>query len=105
MLSRGPLKLPNERKAKPPPTSYFEVSFGPCCAIPGRRKIKAITKSPATFFIYNSLQELLRLATSFSAYDAGSGTLGYRAAKSKWKSSGERVPAKLRRSRGVAEPR
>src|ERR1700722_8448570 len=105
MLSRVPLKLPNERKSKPPPTSYFEVSFGASWATAGRQKIEAITKNPANFFISNTLQELLRLATSFSAYDAGSGTLGYRAAKSKWKSSGERVPAKLRRRRRIAEPR
>src|SRR5580693_858923 len=88
MLIRVPLKLANERKSKPPPTSYFEVSFGASCAIAGRQKIKAITKSPANFFISNTLQGIHRLPISFSAYDAGRGTLGYRAAKSKWKSFG-----------------
>src|ERR1700722_6557979 len=105
MLNRVPLKLANERKSKPPPPSYFEVSFGASCAIAGRQKIMAVTKSPANFFISNTLQELLRLAISFSAYDAGSGTLGYRAAKSKWKSFGVTVLAKSQWRHRIAEPR
>src|ERR1700685_4641273 len=40
---------------------------------------------------------------SFSAYDAGSGTLSYRVAKSKWKSFSVRVLPKLRRHRRIAE--
>src|SRR5580704_3956647 len=104
ILNRVPLKLLNERKSKPPPISYFEVSFGASCAIAGRQKTKAITKSPANFFISNTLQDILRLPISFSAYDAGSGTLGYRVAKSKWKSFSVRGLAKSQWHRRIAEP-